>query len=321
MKKISIIVPVYNAASYLEKCVESILKQTFSEFELLLIDDGSTDSSAKLCDEFMKQDERVKVFHKKNGGHASARNFGIDKSFESETEYITFIDSDDWVDIHYLEYLYNAIVVTKSDISVCNFERVDNRNETTDLNYEMACYTPEQLWCNWRITATLPCAKLYKKELFRTRRWPKKCHDDEHMTYKLLFLCEKIPFVNVCLYRYFYNPNSVMASGWSVKHIDSIDAIRERKEYFKKRGLKRAYKLDCRLYIEELYNTLFNLKELNMESSDLYKNLKKELKVALVRYARIGDITWKTHKYMFVFAYPYMKYITYIELVIKGRDK
>ncbi len=321
MKKISVIVPVYNAANYLEKCVDSILKQTFSDFELLLVDDGSTDSSVELCDKFMKQDVRVKVFHKKNGGHASARNYGIDKSFETETEYITFIDSDDWVDCHYLEYLYQAILETNGDISVCNFERVNNRNETTDLKYTIACYTPEQLWCNWRINATLPCAKLYKKELFRGKRWPEKCHDDEHMTYKLLFACKEIPFVNIGLYRYFYNTNSVMASGWSIKHIDSIDAIRERKEYFKKNGFENAYRLDCRLYIEELYNTIFQLKNLDEDSSDLYTKLKKELKIALIRYGKKGGITWKSYKYMYIFAYPFMKIFLYIDLIIKRKSK
>ena len=321
MKKISIIVPVYNAINYLEKCVESILHQTFSNFELLLIDDGSTDNSLELCNEFMKRDKRVKVFRKNNGGHASARNFGIDKSFETETEYITFIDSDDWVDPHYLEYLYTAIVTTNSLISMCNFERVTNRQESTDLSFDMEYCMTEQLWCDWRITATLPCAKLYKKELFRERRWPEKCHDDEHMTYKLLFLCEKIPFINVGLYRYYYNSNSVMASGWSIKHIDSIDAIRERKEYFKSRGYEKAYKLDCYLYIEELYYTLLNLKELNMVDTKLYRKLKKELRVALIRYAKNGNITWGNYKYIFIFAYPCMKYISYIESTIKGKDR
>jgi glycosyltransferase involved in cell wall biosynthesis len=101
---ISIIIPVYNAEKYLQKCVDSVLTQTFSDFELLLIDDGSSDGSGKICDEYAQQDNRIKVFHKKNGGVSSARNLGLDNA---TGEWITFIDSDDWVADNFLEVFYN----------------------------------------------------------------------------------------------------------------------------------------------------------------------------------------------------------------------
>src|SRR5690606_27273688 len=98
MPKVSVIIPVYNAEKYLRECIDSVLAQTFDDFELLLINDGSTDGSGKICDEYAQKDARVKVFHKENGGVSSARNLGLDNA---KGEWITFIDSDDWIGENY----------------------------------------------------------------------------------------------------------------------------------------------------------------------------------------------------------------------------
>lgn len=103
--KISIIVPVYNAEKTLHKCVDSIINQSYKDWELLLVDDGSIDRSALICDDYVKQDKRIKVFHKQNGGVSSARNVGLDNV---KGEWVSFIDSDDWVEIDYLENLYSS---------------------------------------------------------------------------------------------------------------------------------------------------------------------------------------------------------------------
>ncbi|MDU2552528.1 MAG: glycosyltransferase family 2 protein, partial [Staphylococcus epidermidis] len=115
MSEISIIVPVYNVENYLKKCVESILSQTFTDFELLLVDDGSTDSSGEMCDELKRLDERIKVIHKENGGLSSARNAGIDVA---KGKYLTFVDSDDYIDTHMLEVLYKNMVHEDADLSI-----------------------------------------------------------------------------------------------------------------------------------------------------------------------------------------------------------
>ena len=118
---ISIIVPVYNVESYLERCINSILNQTFKNFELILVDDGSTDKSGEICDSFAGYDKRIRVIHKKNGGLSSARNVGLDVSIG---KYIGFVDSDDWIDEFMYEKLYRNMIKTKSDIVICNFSRV-----------------------------------------------------------------------------------------------------------------------------------------------------------------------------------------------------
>jgi glycosyltransferase involved in cell wall biosynthesis len=114
--EISIIVPVYNVEKYLEKCLKSILHQIFSDFELILIDDGSTDSSGRICDEYLKRDSRIKVFHKENGGLSSARNYGIEKS---TGKYIGFVDSDDYIAKDMYEVLYNNLQRENADVSMC----------------------------------------------------------------------------------------------------------------------------------------------------------------------------------------------------------
>jgi glycosyltransferase involved in cell wall biosynthesis len=116
MPKISIIIPVYNVEKYLAECVDSVLAQTFTDFECILIDDGSLDRSPSICDEYAEKDCRIKVIHKKNGGVSSARNAGLDIA---QGEWIVFIDSDDWVDERYLECLYGNAVKNDADVSIC----------------------------------------------------------------------------------------------------------------------------------------------------------------------------------------------------------
>ncbi len=113
---ISIIVPVFNSEKYISRCINSILEQTYGNFELIIINDGSKDKSLKICEEYQKKDRRIKVFNQENKGQAFARNVGLDNA---KGEYISFIDSDDYVHSRFLEYLYNALISSDSDISMC----------------------------------------------------------------------------------------------------------------------------------------------------------------------------------------------------------
>ncbi|HEL7541574.1 TPA: glycosyltransferase, partial [Enterococcus faecalis] len=129
MPKISIIVPVYNVEKYLEKCVRSILAQTFTDFELILVDDGSPDSSGAMCDQFAEQDERVKVIHKENGGLSDARNAGIEIA---TGEYLGFVDSDDYIADDMYELLYTNIVKEDADLSICGIYDVYEGKEPVE---------------------------------------------------------------------------------------------------------------------------------------------------------------------------------------------
>ena len=114
---ISIIVPIYKVEKYIAKCIESLIEQTYSTYEIILVNDGSTDNSLEICNSFKKRDKRIKVYTKENGGLSDARNYGLKKAVGS---YICFIDSDDWVDNDFIEVLYNLLKKNKCDISICN---------------------------------------------------------------------------------------------------------------------------------------------------------------------------------------------------------
>ena len=116
--KISIIVPVYNAELYLQRCLDSILSQSFTDFEAILVDDGSSDKSGGICDEYAQRDSRIRVFHKENGGVASARQMGMD---EAKGEYVIHTDPDDWVEPKMIEMLYNEAKAKEADVVICDF--------------------------------------------------------------------------------------------------------------------------------------------------------------------------------------------------------
>ena len=169
MPKISVIVPIYNAEKYLHQCIDSIIAQTFSDFELLLIDDGSSDSSGFICEEYAQKDFRIKVFHKRNGGVSSARNLGLDNA---KGEWITFVDSDDWIK---KDYLYSMIRQSDADMIMSSFEVIDNF-EKWDNQIEHYLYKKNKIKYfieRYVSTATMcaPWCKLFKNSIIDTLRF------------------------------------------------------------------------------------------------------------------------------------------------------
>ena len=208
MAKISVVVPIYNVEKYLNRCVDSILNQTFTDFELILVDDGSPDNCGKICDEYAEKDNRVRVIHKPNGGLSDARNAGIEWALKnSDSEWITFIDSDDWVHPDYLEFLLRAAVENNTSVSICGFVRTENKSDFPKYSFESKVYSNEDFWIEKNVNAVVAWGKLYKKKDFTEIRYPVgKVHEDEFTTHKILFKYYNIAFVNEELYYYFTNP-------------------------------------------------------------------------------------------------------------------
>ena len=182
---ISVIVPIYKVEKYLHRCIDSVLAQTFTDFELILVDDGSPDNCGKICDEYAEKDNRIHVIHKENGGLSDARNAGIDWAFaNSDSEWITFIDSDDWIHPKYLETLYNAVKETGCEISICGYEETTGDSpKVDDINLQAVIVSTEDFFCEHNVNAVVAWGKLYKKELFREIRYPVgKLHEDEFNT-------------------------------------------------------------------------------------------------------------------------------------------
>ena len=224
--KISIIVPVYNVKEYLERCVNSIINQTYSNLEIFLIDDGSTDGSGELCDLFSKKDCRIKVIHKLNGGLSSARNAAIDVM---TGEYVTFVDSDDYVDCTYIEKLYALAKKYDVQISVCGEKRF-TIDEKSDLIFRDSPYVklknekvlnPEEgieTFLNQYYFDASAWGKLYLSSLFLNVRYPVgKNHEDIGTTYKLFMMASNIAFFSDPLYFYMQRPDSILHSFNNVK--------------------------------------------------------------------------------------------------------
>lgn len=237
MPTISIIVPIYNTELYLSRCLDSILNQSFTDFELLLINDGSTDNSQKVIDVYSSLDNRVLSFEKSNGGLSEARNLGLENA---KGEYITFVDSDDWLNQDFLAINLNALISNNSDLSISNFLRTDKA--VADFKYDffsVTCYSREEalteIYGRFATSFTVSWGKLYKKILFEQLRFPVgRLHEDEYITYKAIYFSNKIVFVDVPLYYYFQRSNSIMGSPYRIKSgFDAMDAMIDRFYFFK----------------------------------------------------------------------------------------
>lgn len=237
---VSIIVPVYKVEDYLPRCVDSILKQTYDNIELILVDDGSPDRCGDICDQYKIKDSRVKVLHKDNGGLSDARNAGTELA---KGKYITFIDSDDWVAEDYIERLYDLLVKKGADISVCNFIRTETEvmdlSNIQDIIYEFTNIKAlENLCGEFYEQLTVSWGKLYKAELFKEIRFPVgKIHEDEFTTYKLLYKANKIVLTSKPLLYYWQRPDSIMGAGFKLRNrLHAIEALQERAGFFKSIG-------------------------------------------------------------------------------------
>lgn len=174
MPTISVIVPVYKVEPYLNRCVDSILRQTYQDFELILVDDGSPDRCGEICDEYARQDSRIHVIHKENGGLSDARNAGIDwVEANSDSRWLIFADSDDWVHPELLARLLDAATAFDLKISVCGYQETEGADPAV-LPEDMRPHrwTPKQFYMEHFVNATVAWGKLYSRSCFRDIRYP-----------------------------------------------------------------------------------------------------------------------------------------------------
>ena len=234
--QVSIIVPVYNVEPYLRQCLDSVLGQTFKNFEVLLVNDGSSDSSGDICREYVEKDSRFHYFEKENGGLSDARNYGIERA---QGEYLTFIDSDDFVNEKHLENLFLASRLTNADITIGGFSRFENGTFWLYPDYfssdSLVSFTSAQAIQHLDSMFDVPFlnfstawGKLFKRELFSELRFPYgKYAEDQFIIWKLYLKARSIYTFNVDSYVYRINKNG-MSSVFSLKHLDYIEALEER---------------------------------------------------------------------------------------------
>ncbi|WP_454947502.1 glycosyltransferase family 2 protein [Gemella sanguinis] len=285
-EKISVIVPVYNVEQYLERCVDSIINQTYTNLEIILVNDGSTDNSGKLCDELAKKDERIRVIHKENGGLSDARNRGID---ESESDLVGFIDSDDYIDSDMYEVLLKNLNDTDADLSMCAlYDVYNNTPEAQVTNKETWKLSSEQairMVMEAKILSVTAVNKLYRKSLFTDLKFEVgKIAEDAFIMIKLLDKCEKIVATNEKKYYYVHRENSITTQKFSTKFLNVIEAYEQNsniilEKYPKLKDVAQTrmnwayfYVLD-RLLLDDNYND----KELENKLISYLKNHRKDI--------------------------------------------
>lgn len=236
---ISVIVPIYNTEKYLIECVESLRKQTYSNIEIILVDDGSTDASIEICDEFAEKDSRVRVFHKKNEGVAVARNFGIQ---QSNGQYVVIVDSDDVAVDRMIEVLYTQIKENDADIAVGNYYIYDETDGNfyyyiIDDDYCVEVLSSQELidrqagaW-QWNSSAFIvTVAKLYKRDLFEDVSFTHgRRFDDEASTHRLFLRSKKTVFINDNLYLYRRRSGSIMRTDFDLSWVRDLVEVFSKK--------------------------------------------------------------------------------------------
>lgn len=304
MAKISVIVPVYKVEAYLHRCVDSILSQSFSDFELILVDDGSPDRCGDLCEAYAAMDPRVHVIHRENGGLSAARNSGIDWVFaNSESQWLAFVDSDDWVHPEYLRLLWKAVNETGCKVSACGFFRTAGEDFPELRGEDDLTLSADEYYCEDKArhgVAAVAWNKLYHRSLFEHTRYPVgKLHEDEFTTYKLIYAAETVAAVREDLYAYFQNAQGIMLSKWKPARLHILEAFLQQMDYAREHGLERFYRKAVGHYIHSIHE------QLAVAEKEYHPQLRKDYRQALKlgRQCGVFPIIWK-NLWAYEEAYP-----------------
>ncbi len=287
---ISIIVPVYKVDAYLHRCVDSILAQSFLDFELILVDDGSPDECGNICDEYAARDDRIRVIHQANAGLSAARNAGMEIA---QGEWFSFVDSDDYVHPKMIEALYDAVMMHRVKVSACAYIETTGEEIPTSEKLSANLWDTERFYTERNVNATVAWGKLYHRDCFREIRYPVgKLHEDEFVTYRILFANENIAVIDAPLYGYFQNLNGI-TKGKTYQYsrcLDKLEALQEQFDYFlntKKSAPARA----ANKYFYYACHILYHFDKTRKKEFSLLRNhVKKSFKMMyryLNRYQKI----------------------------------
>ena len=299
---VSIIVPVYKVEDYLSRCVKSLIKQTYRNIEIILVDDGSPDRCPELCDFWVEQDDRIRVIHKKNGGLSDARNAGVSIA---KGEYIIFVDSDDWVDDTFVESLYLGAYNTHSDICECEIIKTDEMKKSLFLKgnekSNAQCFEPEEaleLLIQDSVFHQYVWNKIYKRECIEGILFEiGKTNEDEFWTYQIFGKSNRITKIPNKLYYYFQRNDSIMGNSYNLKRLDALKEKKKRQVYIEKYypALARVSKVN--FLFSCLYSGQMSILQMSKEDSEIALNIiinyfKEEVKHTGKLYVPIKSKTW-----------------------------
>lgn len=264
---ISVIIPIYNVEAYLRRCVDSVLRQTYGELEIILVDDGSPDGCGAICDEYAEKDRRVKVIHQENRGLSGARNAGLKLA---SGEFVAFLDSDDYIDPDMYEKLRKVLLEQDADIAECGYRWVKkdvtyDRENTgkvdvyTNLQALEKLYFGDQMFGGLSIVAW---NKLYRRELVRAIGFVEGLnHEDVVFTPQALYAARRVAKLNLNLHNFFFSPNSISRGAFRLKKLDAIEARRQSMAFLREKGLDRYYALVESTYFSALYDGWYNCRK------------------------------------------------------------
>ena len=237
MALVSVIVPVYKVEQVVKNCIESILNQTFTDFELILVDDGSPDNCPKMCDDYAEKDSRIKVVHKENGGLSDARNVGMEVA---TGEYVSFIDSDDYISLDFYETLLETIVDNDSDIVECSVVKFYENEKFDEYSDDLKVTNYETVDALDGLISENPFKqhvwnKLYKSSVALDIPYAVgKLNEDEFWTYQVFGKAKKVTRINKTMYYYFQRNGSIMGNGYNIRRLDALEGKMNRQAYIEK---------------------------------------------------------------------------------------
>lgn len=311
--KLSIIVPVYNVELYLHKCIKSILTQSFTDFELILVNDGSQDNCKNICEEYSLLDSRIRVINKANGGLASARNAGLDIA---RGDFIGFVDSDDYIEEDMYELLYNSVIEHHADVAECSINiinidksihQIQNTGEIFVGDNE---YALTQLLNNGYRNSVWN--KIYNRELFINLRFPNKLYEDGFLVYKILLKSRKYVFIGKSKYNYFKRTDSIMSKqeSFSLKQLDGLESQEERFKYLRENNCS-----DSLLFLSEYHYFLGILsmyKKLNINNKlDQNSRLRRNLKNKIQENSNVFLLNPRLKNYKILIKFSFLNFTFY----------
>ena len=292
---ISVIIPVYNVEEYLCRCVDSVLDQTYRNTEILLVDDGSPDNCPAICDEYARQDARVRVLHQENKGLSGARNAGIDVA---KGQWLAFVDSDDYLAPDFLERLLEACERTGSDLSVCRWEYVRGEKIPEHGTGETRVYTGREMLANLYLPDgayfVVAWNKLYRRELFEGIRYPLgKIHEDEATTYRIYDKMRKAAYVDRSLYGYFVTPVSI-TRGFNPRRMDWVTAVAERIDFFEEKGYRELMVPGLQALADGSIDIYFGMRDQLPGSEKQQEKIQTLIREGLRRVKKYGKFPLRT---------------------------
>lgn len=277
---ISIIVPVYNADQYIERCIKSILSQIYSNIEVILVDDGSSDKSPIICDSYAATYSNIYVIHQKNAGVSVARNVGIQNS---QGEWICLVDADDYISEHFIQELMELCKENNCECAVCHYVITKESHCKFDLVKDTRIVSGseaviEQFGSNSTIQ-TLAWNKLYQRYLFDGTHYPEgKINEDVFTTHELLYKAKRVVVSSSKLYAYYQSDMSIMRGEFSIKRLDILKAYLYRIDYYEKLGEVDIMNMTQRAYCNRLFDAYWICVRFLPKEKEIHQELRRQAK-------------------------------------------